>query len=53
VRNSAIMLSSLLIIFIMAITINIIRGIDFNCECFLISSAESSSNKFLVINKLF
>jgi len=39
----------LLIIFIMAITINIIRGIDFNCGCFSISSSKHNSNGFLLI----
>ena len=49
IRGSAIVLSSLLIIFITVITINIIRGIDFNCGCFLISSNEHTSNGFLLI----
>ena len=34
-KMSALILSSLLIIFILAITINIIRGVNVNCGCFI------------------
>ena len=48
-RSSAIILSSLLIIFIIAIGISIIRGIDLSCGCFSINARESNTNGFLLI----
>lgn len=53
-RISAITLSVLLIIFIAAISINVIRGFDFNCGCFsLKSNGSHSSGLFLLLRDLF
>ncbi len=43
-RTSAIILSGLLCIFIIAISINLIRGISFDCGCFSTVTTESGSD---------
>jgi uncharacterized membrane protein YphA (DoxX/SURF4 family) len=51
-RFSAIVLSSLLVLFIIVISINIIRGINVNCGCFfktLQDSGKSKLDQFLLI----
>jgi uncharacterized membrane protein YphA (DoxX/SURF4 family) len=47
-RTSAIILSSMLVVFIVALTINALRGLDFNCGCFSPGS-EGSSDPFALI----
>ncbi len=43
-RTAAIILFSLLIIFIIAISINLIRGLDFDCGCFTTVTTENGSD---------
>jgi len=43
-RTAAIILFSLLIIFIIAISFNLIRGLDFDCGCFTTVTTENGSN---------
>jgi putative oxidoreductase len=43
-RTSAIVLSSLLLVFTIAISINLIRGINFDCGCFSTVTSESGSD---------
>ena len=47
-RGSSVVLNALLIIFIAAITINIIRGISFDCGCFS-TSQEGGGNVYLLL----
>jgi uncharacterized membrane protein YphA (DoxX/SURF4 family) len=51
-RGSAFILNSLLLIFIMAITINLIRGINFDCGCFSTIPGENGSTYFLLIRDM-
>ena len=51
-RTNAIILSSLLAVFIVALTINLIRGLDFNCGCFY-PGGEGSSNPLTLIFRDF
>ncbi len=51
-RASAAMLSTLLVIFTIAITINLARGLDFNCGCFSTTSAARSAPLWLVIRDI-
>ncbi|MCK4766591.1 MAG: DoxX family membrane protein [Candidatus Aminicenantes bacterium] len=48
-RAAAFTLSSLLVVFIIAISINLIRGVDFNCGCFVTVSGEKSDPVGLLI----
>lgn len=43
-RTSAVVLSSLLLVFTIAITINLIRGLNFDCGCFSTVVTESGSD---------
>ncbi len=43
-RTAAIILFSLLVIFIIAISINLIRGLDFDCGCFTTVAAGNGSD---------
>lgn len=43
-RTSAIFLSSLLVVFAIAISINLIRGINFDCGCFSTVTTEAGSD---------
>lgn len=43
-RTSAIILSSLLVVFAVAISINLIRGLNFDCGCFSTVTTESGSD---------
>lgn len=52
IRGSAFILNSLLLVFILAITINIIRGISFDCGCFSTIPGESGSTYFLLLRDL-
>ncbi len=52
VRGSSIILNGLLIVFISAITINLIRGINFDCGCFSTSQGTGSNVYFLLIRDL-
>ncbi len=47
IKGSTAILSTLLIIFIIAISINIIRGLDFDCGCF--SSSGKGSNPYSLL----
>lgn len=49
VRTSAKILISLLLIFIAAITINIFRGLNFDCGCFSTAKTLSGSNPYLLL----
>jgi len=49
IRTSAKILTTLLIIFIITITINIIRGLDFDCGCFSTIKTDSGSNPYLLL----
>lgn len=49
IRKSAFVLSSLLLIFIFAISINLIRGLDINCGCFSTNPNEAGSSGILLI----
>lgn len=52
-RTSAIMLSSLLGVFIIAIAFNLIRGLNFDCGCFTtVSSSEGSDPAGLLIRDI-
>ncbi len=50
-KGSTIILSTLLVIFIIAISINIIRGLDFDCGCFA-SSGKGSNPLYLLIRDI-
>lgn len=50
-KGSTIILSTLLMIFILAISINIIRGLDFDCGCFT-SSGKGSNPLYLLIRDI-
>jgi uncharacterized membrane protein YphA (DoxX/SURF4 family) len=53
-RTSAVVLSSLLIIFTIAISINLIRGLDFDCGCFSTVVGESGGDPLgLLIRDIF
>ncbi len=53
-RTSALVLSSLLIIFTIAISINLIRGLDFDCGCFSTVVSESGGDPLgLLIRDIF
>jgi uncharacterized membrane protein YphA (DoxX/SURF4 family) len=43
-RTSALLLSSLLVVFAIAISINLIRGINFDCGCFSTITTEGGSD---------
>jgi uncharacterized membrane protein YphA (DoxX/SURF4 family) len=49
VRSSAIILSSMLSIFIIAILINIVRGINLSCGCFSVGFKEPKVSGFLLV----
>lgn len=51
-RTSAIMLSSLLFLFIAALSFNLIRGLDFNCGCFTTTSSSSSEPLGLIFRDI-
>jgi len=54
IRSSAIILSSLLYIFILIILINMLRDINFDCGCFSLTSNGNNLNGFvLIIRDLF
>ena len=48
-RAAAFTLSSLLVVFIIAISINLIRGVDFNCGCFVTVAGKKSDPVGLLI----
>lgn len=49
IRSSAIILSSLLLIFIIILSINMLRGINFDCGCFSLGNGETNQNGFVMI----
>jgi len=52
-RTTAIILSSLLLVFAVAISINLIRGIEFDCGCFsTVASDSGSASVFLLIRDI-
>ena len=50
-KNAAIGLSLLLIIFVLAILINLVRGLDFDCGCFSTSPGSSRSKGIIWITR--
>jgi len=46
-RSAALIINGLLLAFILILTINIVRGYEFDCGCF--SSAKSGSPKMMVV----
>lgn len=48
-KKAVIVISSLLIIFILAISINLIKGIDFDCGCFSPIPSDTNENKLVWI----
>jgi len=52
VRGSTFILNALLLLFILAITTNIIRGINFDCGCFSTLPGESGSTYLLLFRDL-
>lgn len=53
IRSSALMLSSLLLIFILVISINLFRGINVECGCFSLGRGEAEHNEFILIIRDF
>lgn len=53
IRSSALILSSLLLIFIFGISINFLRGINIDCGCFSIGGVETKPNEFIMIIRDF
>jgi len=55
IKTSSIILSSLLVVFLIALSINAIRGLDINCGCFSISTDYSNSSliSFIIRDFLF
>lgn len=51
-QTAAIMLSTLVFLFIIALSINLIRGLDFNCGCFTTVSTGKSDPLGLVIRDI-
>lgn len=51
-RGSSFILNSLLLIFILAITINLLRGINFDCGCFSTLPGTDSNVYFLLVRDL-
>lgn len=51
-KTSAIMLSTLLFLFIAALSFNLIRGLDFNCGCFTTTSTSSSEPLGLIFRDI-
>lgn len=53
-RTAALLLSTLLLVFIIAISINLVRGLNFDCGCFSSVSTENGSDPVgLLIRDLF
>ena len=52
VRGSSFLLNGLLIVFILAITINLIRGLSFDCGCFSTLSGTGSNVYYLLFRDL-
>lgn len=47
-RESAGILAALLLVFIVAIAVNLARGLDFNCGCFSTSADQKSASYWLI-----
>lgn len=52
VKDSAGILGALLLVFLVAISINLARGLDFNCGCFSTAGHEKSSAVLLLVRDL-
>ena len=52
IRGSSFILNGLLIVFILAITINLVRGINFDCGCFSTLTGTGSNVYFLLFRDL-
>lgn len=52
-RASAGVLTALLLVFLVALTINLVRGLDFNCGCFTTGEGGRGDTLALVIRDLF
>ena len=48
-RGSSFIINSLLILFIAAISVNLIRGLDFDCGCFTTAAGDSSDSAILLL----
>lgn len=55
IKTSTVILSSLLVVFLIALSINAIRGLDINCGCFSISSEYTDSGvvSYIIRDVLF
>lgn len=51
-QTAAIMLSTLLVLFIAAISFNLVRGLDFNCGCFTTTSTGNSDPLGLIFRDI-
>jgi len=52
VKDSAAIVGALLLVFITAISINLVRGLDFDCGCFSTAGSSKSSALLLLIRDL-